>query len=999
MANALAEPRDAAERERAIDITHSVIVKAPAGSGKTSLLVERYLKLLAVVEVPEAVLAITFTRKAALEMRERVLARLDEPGELSERVRDWDLATRPDRLKIQTIDSFSLQLANAMPMTSGVANTRPTDNPLPLYQEAVDRLLLRVVHDDPLASTIADFLATLENDVASARRFLIDALARRDQWQMVVADIASAVNRVRDSIRRGVDHLRTSAETQFEALLEASLRDDIVAVVDGLEAGPSRWTNAAKILLTKDGAPRKRFDKRSGFGPGQAPLRERASRATARIAEDDLAAPLARFADLPGFMEQRSLEPIAIVLSLALVELGDVFRRRGLSDFTELTVRANQALGADDLPSELALALDYRIRHLLVDEFQDTSVAQFRLLTKLTEGWTPGDGNSFFAVGDPMQSIYRFRDAEVRLYLDTFTSGLPNRELTSLELSSNFRSSKPLVDWVNEVCRAIFSRYEDPIVGGVPFAPADPVVSDDGGASVDIVLGESAPHVARRILAIRADDPHATIAILVRTRATLAPILAALRASGIPHRGTDIESLSESPVVRDLFALTRVLYEPGDRLSCLALLRSPLVGLTSREIEQANQMLADRTSIRDLDLGFAVGDRRLTRLRAALGQRARSTPARTRVEEVWLELGGSEAYATTAGAERFFELLDDEPDLIDRPRELARRLDDLMNTDSGSREPTAVDVMTIHRSKGLEFDHVIVPSLEATTRDTPRPMLLWRAEGDDFLIACKERNPRNALYEWLAREEREKDRNETKRLIYVALTRARVSLSLVGSLADRETKPARGSMLELLWPAIANEAQYIDPESPPMVAEQMLTRLPTDYVWRPPARKPVEAREAHPVARQNAGSLLEQWVRREFATITRLGVARPVEDRLPIWRIWEKETLDKHPSVLDALALHRAVTLGSDDGRRVLLEARRSLPVATASDDFVVDRVLDGCPITFDTNDFSAFADLDGAITARIGDYTNVFSASGFADENQFAILFTSIGRLVEVAI
>ncbi len=994
----LTAPRDARERERAIDIARSVIVKAPAGSGKTSLLVERYLKLLAAVEEPEAILAITFTRKAALEMRERVLARLDEHSDLSARVRDWDLATRPDRLKIQTIDSFSLQLANAMPMTSGVASTRPTDNPLPLYQEAVDRLLLRVVHDDPLASTIADFLATLENDVASARRFLIDALTRRDQWQMVVADIASAVNRVRDSIRRGVGHLRASAESQFEGLLEASLRDDIVAVVDGLDAGDSRWPSAAKILLTKDGTPRKRFDKRGGFGPGQTTLRERASRATAQLAESDLAAPLARMADLPQFMEQRSLEPIAIVLSLALVELGDVFRRRGLSDFTELTVRANQALGADDLPSELALALDYRIRHLLVDEFQDTSVAQFRLLTKLTEGWTPGDGNSFFAVGDPMQSIYRFRDAEVRLYLDTYSNGLPNRELTSLELSSNFRSSKPLVDWVNEICRSIFSRHEDPIVGGVPFAPADPIVDDDGGANVDIVLGESATRVANRILAIRADDPHASIAILVRTRATLGPILAALRDNDILHRGTEIESLSESPVVRDLFALTRVLYDPGDRLSCLALLRSPLIGLTSREIERANQALADFVPIRDLDLGLVAGDRRQERLRAALDLRPRSTPPRTRVEEAWLELGGSEAYATSAGAERFFELLDDELDLIDRPNELARRLDDLMNTDSGSRDPSAVDVMTIHRSKGLEFDHVIVPSLEATTRDTPRPMLLWRAEGDDFLIACKERNPRNALYEWLVREEREKDRNETKRLIYVALTRARRSLTLIGSLEDRDAKPPRGSMLELLWPAIANEVRYIQAEPALKVTRQVLNRLPLAYVWQPPRRAPLAPRPANPVARPSSGAMLDQWIRREFATITRTGAAPSSADRLPIWRIWEKETLETHPSLLDALARHRDATLDSKDGRRVLLTGSATA-AAAHSGNFVVDRVLDGCRITFDTSDFSAFPDLEAAVTARVGDYTNAGDDRHASDGKRFGILFTSLGRLVEVAI
>ena len=1001
------QPSDQPERDRATDTTRSVIVKAPAGSGKTALLVTRYLKLLARVERPEAVLAITFTRKAALEMRHRVLEQLDHDTALRERARAWDLDNRPDRLKIQTIDSFSLQLANAMPMASGVSSTRPTDNPLPLYEEAVDRILLKVVHDDPLASTVADFIAALDNDVASARRFLIDALARRDQWQSIVIDIASAVDRVRQSIRRGIASLRSSVETGFETLLEASLHSDVVAVVDGHDdpgTGPL-WASAARVLLTKNGQPRKRFSPRDGFPAGQAELRQRAARTSAQLDEQDLARPLSRVARLPEFAEQRALEPIAIVLSLALVELADVFRRHSLSDFTELTVRANQALGIDDLPSELALALDYRIQHLLVDEFQDTSIAQFRLLTKLVEGWTPGDGNTFFAVGDPMQSIYRFRDAEVRLYLETFRSGLPHQPLAGVELRANFRTASSLVDWVNTRCAEIFDQREDTIVGAVPFTPAEPAVEDTGSANVEIVIGESASHVAMRIEAIRTSDPDGSIAVLVRSRTSLGPILAALRVAGIRYRGTDIESLSETPVVRDLYALTRVLYDPGDRLAALALLRSPLVGLTSREIERANEALAGGVALKDLDLDLGADDRRLERVREAIAARPRSTPARTRVEETWFSLGGSQAYPSVAGAERFLGLLDDSPELIDRPAELARRLDNLMNAaDDSADKPAdrpadspAVDVMTIHRSKGLEFDHVVLPALEATTRETSRPMLLWRAEGDEFLIACKESNPRNPLYEWLVDEERDKDRNETKRMIYVALTRAKKSLSLIGELEQRDTPPPRGSMLELLWPAIANDVAFVEPTVHVVAPEPAQTRLPLDYQWRPPARPTIEPPPHDPVAGPTDSSLLEQWVRREFASITRTQTIAPIEQRRRIWRLWERETLDRQTNTLDALERQRQATLTSSVGRTLLLDAQWGREFVAGL--IVIDRVLDGLDVHFDTAEFIDQTPVEARIDDCIGRYHTTLRDAGVVASCRFGIFFTALGRLVEVAI
>jgi len=114
---------------------------------------------------------------------------------------------------------------------------------------------------------------------------------------------------------------------------------------------------------------------------------------------------------------------------------------------------AVHALGAADDPSELLLSLDARVSHILVDEFQDTSVSQWELLERLTSGWEAGDGRSVFLVGDPMQSIYRFREAEVGLFLHARHAGLGSVALESLTLTTNFRSQAGVVDWVNAFFR------------------------------------------------------------------------------------------------------------------------------------------------------------------------------------------------------------------------------------------------------------------------------------------------------------------------------------------------------------------------------------------------------------------------------------------------------------------------------------------------------------------------------------------------------------------
>ena len=109
-----------------------------------------------------------------------------------------------------------------------------------------------------------------------------------------------------------------------------------------------------------------------------------------------------------------------------------------------------------------------------MDEFQDTSVSQFRLFEQLVRGWSPGDGNTFFAVGDPMQSIYRFRDADVGLYYRAWHHGIGEVHLDNVVLSSNFRADASLVEWTNHAFQRIMGSAQDPVLGRIAYSAAVP---------------------------------------------------------------------------------------------------------------------------------------------------------------------------------------------------------------------------------------------------------------------------------------------------------------------------------------------------------------------------------------------------------------------------------------------------------------------------------------------------------------------------------------------
>ncbi len=1060
MSGSTPPPVDGRVRKLALNPATSCIVQAPAGSGKTTLLVNRYIGLLALADYPEQVLAITFTRKAAAEMRLRVTALLaDEQSVQGTRARardlerGWQLADNPSRLNIRTIDSFAMSLTRQMPVSSGFDRTAQlVENADELYALAANRLLRRLYADDPLAEEIARFVALIDNDARRARRLLANMLARRDHWLDEVTDIVAAHRNDPESVAGLLNSALASLVAEVAGGLEEMLPLPVLRELEwavGFATGHTRaspgafWRAAGLLLTTGRGALRKQLTVRERFPPNHRAEKQRALELIGALRELGVEERLAALRILPPAPlapeQVADLLAICISLSLAVLDLSTAMRAQGVADFTELILAARSALRSGQDPTELALAIDNRIRHILVDEFQDTSVVQFQLLELLVGGWSGEGGVSLFAVGDPMQSIYRFRDADVGLFYRAENRGLDQMRLTPLRLTTNFRSAPVLVEWFNDTFSGVMGKATDPLIGRVPYNPCHARARTTGGATVRLYESERDEMLAlvERIAAIRAQEPDASIALLVRSRAHLAGILDELRQASIRWQATDIDALTDTPAVGDLLALAAAITNPADRLGWHSLLRAPWVGLCLRDLEVASQIQAwDLNALRRLAgcLG-PDGRARLERLITALAAwlpALHELPPRTVLESIWIQCGGPAAYGSEAAidhAERFFDLVDSlGPKGLDAHR-LRLGADNLFAVESAAAN---LQILTIHKAKGLEFDHVLLPFLGRGTETTDAPLLRWRLQDNRLLLATRETGP---LYDWLAEEERQRERHELQRLLYVACTRARRTLTLTA--VRPEDKPASRSLLHLLWPKVGQlpvlpRTQAARPHRGEAPGDAGLYRLPGDFRWRLPARRPVRlpprvarstdavgvaAAEPEPIASRRQVALGD-LVHACLCDIGHSGLpASPqawIEGQVPLWRsrLQNAGLGAAHiETCLEEAARQVAGVLADQVGRWILQGGRDGVSefgvtgvVGGAIQGFRFDRAfVDGGErwiIDFKTGSVGADAQALEEVVARhrpqLDRYRSV--AEGLYDEPvRTALYLTALPRFVEV--
>jgi ATP-dependent exoDNAse (exonuclease V) beta subunit len=422
-----------------------------------------------------------------------------------------------------------------------------------------------------------------------------------------------------------------------------------------------------------------------------------------------------------------------------------------------------------------------------------------------------------FLVGDPMQSIYGFREAEVGMFLSARTTGIGTVPLEPLTLYRNFRSSPEVVQWNNLVFACCFPPVDDPRTSAVAYVPSTAARSGPLPGAVHLHrvlpgdLAGEAQGIVHVVENIRATQPQASVAVLVSTRAHAGPIVAALSAAQIAVAGVNLVSLQQLSIVRDLVALTLALDHLGDRTAWLAILRAPWCGLDLKQITliagiDRRATLWERICDPQVLAGLsAQAQSRVRRLQAVLAvsfEEAQHTYANgreslaRRIESAWLRLGGPAACAQEQDlvhARAFFDALaqwSQEPDWTG-PQQLPQRLKGLYATHD-AQIGHAVQIMTIHHAKGLEFDHVILPGLGRQRRGSVRSLLQWldlprEGGGSDLLMVAvppaAAAGP-TALGQYVTRLQNLRERNETTRLLYVAATRARLQLHLFGQLDD-----------------------------------------------------------------------------------------------------------------------------------------------------------------------------------------------------------------------
>lgn len=883
---------DKARRE-ALDISQSFIVQAPAGSGKTELLIQRYLALLAVVQNPEEVLAITFTRKAAQEMSNRVVKALSnvlldedtlEPHrrttrDLAMRVlqRDeelgWRLVESPRRMRIQTLDAFCAGLARSQPVSSGLGGALTTlvDSDMrAMYRQAAAATMDWLIADDDRSKDIALLLGHLDINTGVYIEHLARMLATRDQWLDLVGSGVSispgssqgARARLEDNLSRYVSAKLASARQEIDdavsvelvpllryaarSLAEAGQTAHAMLACEDLEGLPGHapsdlasWRAIAGLLLKQDGDWRKSVTRNDGFPPGDSGEKKRIQELLAQLAGCELLrGRLQRILLLPEpRYDDRQWDVLLALfrlLPVAVAELRRLFSENGVSDHTEVALAAGAALGDPDRPGDATLRLDYVIRHILLDEMQDTSVGQYKLLEKLTGGWTPGDGRTLFCVGDPMQSIYRFRDAEVGRFLQIQRSGIGAIKPAPLVLRRNFRSGEHLVHWFNTVFSQVFPAQDNIIDGAIGYTESMHVESKStlGEYRVYPMFGASPEEEAAQATQVVRNcvEGHQgkSTALLVRSRTQLPSVLRQLRDAGIEYRAIEIDRLTDLPEIIDLVALTRALCHEGDRLAWLALLRGPWVGLAWADLHQlvvndttstVTELIADPARWSALS---ADATKRITKFLDAIASSDTGRSTRTlrdRIETAWYALGGPASLHNRDQLENVYrylsvvENLESAGTLVDI-QELESRLDG-ERVSSLAEDPAALQVMTMHKAKGLEFDNVILHALGRSTRGRSRPLLSWlniAADDGRFEILMSPIGRRadlekDRLHQCIEFAESDKDKLELDRLLYVACTRARQSLHLIGNVPVKSdgkefARPPAGSLLDRLWPAL-----------------------------------------------------------------------------------------------------------------------------------------------------------------------------------------------------
>jgi ATP-dependent helicase/nuclease subunit A len=901
------ETADARARRLAVDPARNVALEASAGTGKTRVLVDRYVRLLEVGVAPRNILAITFTRKAAAEMRQRVMATLRERHRLGSLTGDrWrEIRDAFGDISISTIDAFCLSLLHEFPLEAGVDPgfdlADETETPR-FVESSLDRALgigRAVSLADPDVALLFTELGEMRlrkglTALLDRRLVAWDALNRFLRGRDVTVDAACL--HLLHALRAAISSVGGAAAFRGSGPLVPGF--DLVAYdVDAIMADPplaparlrAALDRVADLVLTKDGDPRKRLKHKKAEYRSAADY-ERHKTVVFGLGPHVEAAKAAYRRDLNIVLARGARRLFAI----AQDEYRRTLDKHGVLDFPDLLERTLKLLGQMEEFSRSRYRLESRYEHVLVDEFQDTSRAQWQLVRELVRAWAAGEGMahgpippSIFIVGDRKQSIYGFRDAEVTV-LDAagrFIEALRPEAPARAAITRSYRSVQELLAFVNDVFASVDKAPNRPDAFRYSEDDAFPMIEDGarGGDAVGVVVGDTdaaqadavADEIARLLVegvtvrdrqtGVRRAIAPGDVGILFRTREGHTLFEAALARRGVPFYVYKGLGFFDADEVKDVLALVGYLADPGSNLRAAAFLRSRIVRLS----DEALKLLAPAIAA---SLTAAEPPEALTHLRP--DDRDRLMLARDSVA-AWIAIAdqlppaevvdrvlSDSAYAVEIGGSGFAQAREN----LKKVRGLIRRIqnrgyatlgrlaDYFAELVAGGDESNAiidaadaVNLMTVHAAKGLEFPVVFVVNIGKGSgggRDDIRvvapPFVDDTAVAEDGSDAGEASVSVSDHESDSDRDSEEKDREETKRLLYVALTRARDRLYVSGTVAGGKLVLQRGSLGRILPAGLMTlAASSNDPEFewPGHATTHRIRRVPASGAvprnWRP----------------------------------------------------------------------------------------------------------------------------------------------------------------------
>jgi ATP-dependent exoDNAse (exonuclease V) beta subunit len=944
------QPLDQEARGQALNPAGSFHLEAPAGSGKTSVLLARFLTLLARVDAPESLLALTFTRKAAGELRSRVMDLLWQQRQPDLAAPPWErrlleLAQQvfrhysrkkgalqellaPERLPVMTFHSFCAQLVRYAPQEAGVPlefRLLEEDDSRWLKQEALEEFRRRLAirpPQDPARQALIRRLVRLNNSWPRLAGELQDLLGRRD----CLGEFLELAQKTRDPARYesllgqrfqlllspllenlaaglAASDLGRSWRDFWKEMQQSRWGDNFPSHLPGTTADDlAHWQIISQVLLTDKGELRKSFIPKLGFPPD---FKNTPWPALIYQLPPGFAPALKQCRDLHPTAarpeEVAALQDLVILLGEALGVYEEMCAQRQALDFIALEQAALRLLAVED-PSDLLLRLDRRLTHLLVDEFQDTSEAQMTLLCRLLEGWQQEAGRTLMVVGDPKQSIYGWRQAKVRLFQES-RRGLPcagggSFPLESLLLTTNFRASRTLIHWANRVFGDTVMAGATP--EGVEFHEATPAPEAPesesprlalfSGENLDAARNTEARWLAREvILAAAALPPGEKIGILLFARTHLRTYLRAFTDACLAVKVKEGLKLADSRVVQHLHNLARAMTRPQDEAAWAGVLRGPwgqvsLSLLTQMALTPGDLWLDKIRRFADdppCPPHLAGIIESLLTAQTQVGRRPLVQIIKEFLDDAdcWPGIAALEGPGGVANARAYLDLLASAESGL--PEATFTKADFILEEAFQPPDPraqdAAVELLTVHGAKGLEYDQVYIPFLDwqpLKNESTTPPFLLEEIPGSRLhglaLARPYLQEKQSSLYRLLRNLKERRILEEARRVFYVAATRARRGLVMTGVIKQNKSgdfTPPEASPLGWLWqhyrPGVINPgAATVWPE-PEMQVELVsevapLTLMPPETWELPP---PLDfQREALPYQLEFPSKLVEKPV-------------------------------------------------------------------------------------------------------------------------------------------